>query len=53
MVAALQASSVGVTAHAVLLRVDNPPSDAFPLFDLELRDLVDQRIFLMWQLGML
>jgi len=36
----------------VLLRVDPVPQDPAALFDLELRDLVDQRLFLMWQLGM-
>jgi prolyl oligopeptidase len=53
MTAALQASSGSdATQQPVLLRVDPVPENPSALFDLELRDLVDQRLFLMWQLGM-
>lgn len=53
MAAALQAASGSdSTQQPVLLRVDRVPENPSALFDLELRDLVDQRLFLMWQLGM-
>ena len=53
MTAALQAATTSDRSRQpVLLRVDRPPQDPSALFELELRDLVDQRIFLMWQLGM-
>jgi prolyl oligopeptidase len=53
MAAALQAATASDRSRQpVLLRVDRPPQDPAALFELELRDLVDQRIFLMWQLGM-
>jgi prolyl oligopeptidase len=54
MTAALQAAASATSSdRPVLLRIDRPPSDSSALFDLELRDLVDQRLFLMWQLGLL
>jgi prolyl oligopeptidase PreP (S9A serine peptidase family) len=52
MAAALQAASPSAsTRPPVLIRIDRPARDASGLFDLELRDIVDQRAFLMWQLG--
>ena len=51
MAARLQASTASDRAHApILLRIDEPPSDPSALFDLELRDLVDQWSFLRWLL---
>ena len=54
MAAALQtASGSDPGDHPILLRVDNASGDTPEgLFELQLRDVVDQRIFLMWQLGM-
>ena len=54
MVAALQAATASsVSDHPILLRVDHASGlDPDGLVHLELRDLVDQRLFLMWQLGM-
>jgi prolyl oligopeptidase len=55
MTAALQtATSSDRAAQPILLRVDREPAttpDA--LFSLQFHDLVDQRMFLLWQLGML
>jgi hypothetical protein len=47
--AALQA--VASSDRPVLLRVDRPATDGAALLELELRDVVDQRLFLNWQLG--
>jgi hypothetical protein len=55
MAAALQAATAGVPgAKPVLLWVDREAGhgQGKPL-NLRLRDLADQRIFYMWQLGML
>jgi len=52
MAAALQAASASDPARQpVLLRIDPVPTDPDSFIALELRDLVDQRAFLMWQLG--
>jgi prolyl oligopeptidase len=53
MAAALQAATGSDPGdHPILLRVDNASGQTSDgLFDLQLRDVVDQRIFLMWQLG--
>ena len=54
MAAALQAATASSRAdHPVLLRVDRTAGlDPESLLNLQLRDLVDQRLFIMWQLGM-
>ena len=53
MAAALQAATGSDPEdHPILLRVDNASGQTPDgLFDLQIRDVVDQRIFLMWQLG--
>jgi prolyl oligopeptidase len=54
MTAALQAATASDPAdHPVLLRVDRGARDPQALANLQLEKLVDQRLFLMWQLGML
>jgi prolyl oligopeptidase len=55
MTAALQASTVSdLGDHPILLRVDRTPDrDPDAIVHSQLQDLVDQRVFLMWQLGML
>ncbi len=53
MAAALQAASGTDRAKApTLLRIDREPQSPAELLDAELRDMVDQQAFLMWQLGM-
>ena len=53
LAAALQVATTSPRSRApVLLRIDDPPSSAAAAFDLERRDLVDQRAFLAWTLGM-
>jgi prolyl oligopeptidase len=50
--AALQAATASDRiSQPVVLRVDRPPQDPAALFTHEFRDLVDQRAFLNWQLG--
>jgi prolyl oligopeptidase len=50
--AALQAAAAAAPArHPVLIRIDRPAADGAALLDMELRDVVDQRVFLNWQLG--
>ena len=54
LTAALQAATGSAPAdHPILLRIDRGPGDPQALADLRLEKLVDQRLFLMWQLGML
>ena len=54
MTAALQAATSSDPAdHPILLRVDRGTRDPQASADLQLEKLVDQRLFLMWQLGML
>jgi prolyl oligopeptidase len=55
MAAALQAASTSDPAHSpVLLWVDRDAGHgAGKPLDLQIRDVADQRIFMMWQLGML
>jgi prolyl oligopeptidase len=54
MAAALQASTASDPAdHPILLRIDRGAPDPQSSADLQLEKLVDQRLFLMWQLGML
>jgi prolyl oligopeptidase len=51
MAARLQASTTADRVLApILLRIDEPPPDPSALFDMELRDLVDQWSFLRWLL---
>jgi hypothetical protein len=50
--AAWQAASASDRSQQpVLLRIDRPTDDMAALFALELRDVVDQLIFLRWQLS--
>jgi len=54
MTAALQAATASDPAdHPILLRVDRGTGDPQALLNLRLEKLVDQRLFIMWQLGML
>jgi prolyl oligopeptidase len=55
MAAALQAASASdPTRQPILLRVDRPAdAPSGTVLQWQLRDAVDQRIFLMWQLGVL
>jgi prolyl oligopeptidase len=54
MTAALQAATASDPAdHPILLRVDRGPRDPQTFVNLQLEKLVDQRLFIMWQLGML
>jgi len=55
MTAALRAATASNPAdHPVLLRVDRPAAgDPQAAMNLQLQNIVDQRIFIMWQLGML
>jgi prolyl oligopeptidase len=53
MIAALQAATFSDPhEQPILLRIDRAPTSAEAALDLELSDIVDQRQFLMWQLGM-
>ena len=54
MTAALQAATASDPAdHPILLRVDRGTGDPQTIVNLRLEKLVDQRLFIMWQLGML
>ena len=54
MTAALQAATASDPAdHPILLRVDRKTTDPQTLVNRQLEKLVDQRLFVMWQLGML
>jgi prolyl oligopeptidase len=55
MAAALQATTASDLAdHPILLRVDHAAGqDPQAILNLQLEKIVDQRLFLMWQLGML
>jgi prolyl oligopeptidase len=54
MTAALQAATGSDPAdHPILLRLDRRTPDPQAALNLQLEKLVDQRIFIMWQLGML
>jgi prolyl oligopeptidase len=54
MAAALQAATGSDPAdHPILLRVDRGTRDPQTIADRQLEKVVDQRLFIMWQLGML
>jgi prolyl oligopeptidase len=54
MTAALQGATASDPAdHPILLRVDRGTLDPQAIVNLRLEKLVDQRLFIMWQLGML
>jgi prolyl oligopeptidase len=54
MTAALQAATSSDPGdHPILLRIDRRAGDPQAALNLQLEKLVDQRLFIMWQLGML
>jgi prolyl oligopeptidase len=54
MTAALQAATASDPAdHPIQLRIDRGTGDPQTIFNRQLEKLVDQRLFIMWQLGML